>query len=290
MATRTIDKNLVIIWLKSNINDSYSNTLTRLQQIADQTYVFTDIDTCVDFITDNMDEKIFLILSTKSSPQLLPLIHSIKQLYHIYIHSNNAVEELGPHDFSKVMKVSNSMELICDLLQKDIRMCIDDMNSISIVSRDQCSTKNLRELPPSFMYTQILAEILFDIADTQNDMENLIHFWYQEYVNNESQLKNIHDFQSGYRSDLAISWYSRENFVYSILNQALRTLDANVLIKMGFFLHDLHRQIKQLHDQQSIDRIQQTVYRGQGMHTDEFDKLRNSPGGLLSFNNFLSTS
>jgi tetratricopeptide (TPR) repeat protein len=59
---------------------------------------------------------------------------------------------------------------------------------------------------------------------------------------------------------------------------------------MGFFLRDLHQQINQLYSEQSMNRVRQNVYRGQGMHNDEFAKLRNSQGGLLSFNSFLSTS
>ncbi|CAF2830688.1 unnamed protein product [Rotaria sp. Silwood2] len=59
---------------------------------------------------------------------------------------------------------------------------------------------------------------------------------------------------------------------------------------MGFFLSDLHQQIEHLSNQQPITEIPFTVYRGQGMSIYEFEKLRQSIGGLLSFNNFLSTS
>jgi tetratricopeptide (TPR) repeat protein len=291
---RFIDQNFLVIWLNLSIDesdDSYHNTLTRLKQIADKTHVFTDVDMCVSFLTDVINEKVFMIISTNPSSQLVPVIHNIAQLYYIYIHSNNTVEEeYRLHEFKKVGKVSNSIESICELLKKDIRKCGYDVNSISIVSPDQCSTKNLRELPPSFMYSQILTEILFDIGDPQSDMVDLINFWYQQYFDNESQLKKIDEFEKKYRPDLAIRWYSRENFVYSILNQALRTLDVEVIIKMGFFLRDLHQQINQLYSEQSMNRVRQNVYRGQGMHNDEFAKLRNSQGGLLSFNSFLSTS
>lgn len=54
-------------------------------------------------------------------------------------------------------------------------------------------------------------------------------------------------------------------FVYSILNQALRHLDIDVIITMGFYLRDLDAQIKQLHKKQSVNRVHQTVYRGQVM-------------------------
>ncbi|CAF1594574.1 unnamed protein product [Adineta ricciae] len=77
-----------------------------------------------------------------------------------------------------------------------------------------------------------------------------------------------------------------------MLNQALRTLDGEVIINMGFFLHDLHKQIQQLHQEQvsSSGRKPFVVYRGQGLYKKDFDQLSKTVGGLLSFNNFLSTS
>ncbi|CAF1334344.1 unnamed protein product [Adineta steineri] len=77
-----------------------------------------------------------------------------------------------------------------------------------------------------------------------------------------------------------------------MLNQALRTLDSDIIINMGFFLRDVHQQIQQLHEQQvsSYGRKPFVVYRGQGLMKLDFGKLQKTKGGLISFNNFLSTS
>ncbi|CAF1167690.1 unnamed protein product [Adineta steineri] len=62
---------------------------------------------------------------------------------------------------------------------------------------------------------------------------------------------------------------------------------------MGFFIHDLHRDIQRLHSEQ-FDGQQFsetfTVYRGQGLSKEDFTEMTKTKGGLLSFNNFLSTS
>jgi tetratricopeptide (TPR) repeat protein len=77
-----------------------------------------------------------------------------------------------------------------------------------------------------------------------------------------------------------------------MLNQALRTMDGEIIIIMGFFIRELHYQIEQLHQQQLDSYHGQpfTVYRGQGLSETDFDKLLKTKRGLLSFNNFLSTS
>ncbi|CAF2038566.1 unnamed protein product, partial [Rotaria magnacalcarata] len=72
---------------------------------------------------------------------------------------------------------------------------------------------------------------------------------------------------------------------------ALRLLDMEAMIKLGFFIRSLHLQLKQLHQEQSSNFQQAfTVYRGQGLSQQDFQNLCDSKGGLLSFNNFLSTS
>ena len=70
-------------------------------------------------------------------------------------------------------------------------------------------------------------------------------------------------------------------------------MDIDVILHMGFFIHDLHRQLEHLHKKQYGDYSSAqsfTLYLGQGLSMTEFDEMMNSKGGLLSFNNFLSTS
>ncbi|CAF4593735.1 unnamed protein product [Rotaria sp. Silwood1] len=63
---------------------------------------------------------------------------------------------------------------------------------------------------------------------------------------------------------------------------------------MGFFIRHLHRNIEKLHhEQQSAKTTAVTtfqVYRGQGLSIQDFEKMKQTKGGLMSFNNFLSTS
>ena len=77
-----------------------------------------------------------------------------------------------------------------------------------------------------------------------------------------------------------------------MLNRALRLLEADIMVHMSFFLHDLHRQIQQMHAEQVNQYSGKpfVVYRGQGLPIADFEKLRGTEGGLISFNCFLSTS
>ncbi|CAF3787882.1 unnamed protein product, partial [Rotaria sp. Silwood1] len=72
-----------------------------------------------------------------------------------------------------------------------------------------------------------------------------------------------------------------------MLNKALGTLQVETLLKMGVFIRDLHQNIEKLHSEQTNDI--HTLYRGKTMTKKDFDS-KIQQGGLMSFNNFLSTS
>ena len=102
----------------------------------------------------------------------------------------------------------------------------------------------------------------------------------------------LDEFEKNYQSSDAINWYTRESFMYRMLNRALRLLEIEPLVFMGFFVADLHRQIENLYQQQitSYGTKPITVYRGQILSKGDIEQLKQCQGGLISFNNFLSTS
>jgi hypothetical protein len=60
-------------------------------------------------------------------------------------------------------------------------------------------------------------------------------------------------------------------------NRALRLMDVDVIIKMGFFIGDLQSHIEEPHSKQFGDDNPGnscTVYRGQGMIMDDFEKCK----------------
>ncbi|CAF0741148.1 unnamed protein product [Adineta steineri] len=154
------------------------------------------------------------------------------------------------------------------------------------------SSDNLNQLEPTFMYTQLFKEILLDIKYDHKAIQDLAACCREIFAGNPTELQVINEFEHDYRSKRALWWYTRECFTYKMLNQALRTLDADIIINMGFYLRDVHKQIQQLCEQQvgSYKRKPFIVYRGQGLMKSDFEKLQKTKGGLISFNNFLSTS
>jgi tetratricopeptide (TPR) repeat protein len=182
---------------------------------------------------------------------------------------------------------------ICRALHQAAKQCDQDSIPMSFVTvSDEAINQNLNQLEPSFMYTQIFKEILLDMKYDEKSIKDLANYCRGFYPDNTKELMIIYEFEHSYRSKSPIWWYTRQCFTYQMLNQALRTSEGDTIINMGFFMSDLHQQLQQLHQKQ-VDSYQGKsfiVYRGQGLSYSDFEKLQKTKRGLMSFNNFLSTS
>ena len=101
------------------------------------------------------------------------------------------------------------------------------------------------------------------------------------YINN----KIIYEFENNYSTNQAIWWYTRESFLYRLLNKAFRTDNIDLLFHFRFFICDIEKQLKEHQCTSSI-----RVYRGQLMSNDELKQLQSSLGEYISVNSFFSTS
>ena len=144
------------------------------------------------------------------------------------------------------------------------------------------------------MYTQMLKEILLTLDFDQGHFKDFIRYCHKRFADNTHvELRNVNKIEKEYNGHQAIRWYTYQCFFYTMLNRALRTMEADLIVNMGFFIQDLHKHITALHIQQYGGQNHPDsfiVYRGQGLSRIDFDQLKKTKGGLSAFNNFLSTS
>jgi tetratricopeptide (TPR) repeat protein len=270
------------------------NTLAQLRNIVSDVHLFTEPDQCVDFLTDIKDMNVFLIADGSLGQHTISLMHDIPQLDAIYIFcGNKSRHEEWTKKWNKVNGVHTEIKPICETLQLAAKQCNEDSIAISFMALgEEASSQNLNQLEASFMYTQIFKEILLEMKHHPQAIKDFAVYCRKLYNDNVFQLTIIEEFECDYRPESSIWWYTRVPFTYEMLNRALRALEGDTIINMGFFIHDLHRQIEGLHKKQVSSYHEKPffVYRGQGLSTTDFDKLQKTKGGLISFNNFLSTS
>jgi len=282
-----IVQNVLLIWLDSNIDQNTAdcqNTITKLQRVINLIQTFTESDRCIEFLKKINDDKAYLIISGSFGEHLMPQIHDLTHVDTIFIFcGNKSHHEIWAKNWSKIKGVFAKIEPICEALKKLTRQHEQDSIPMSFIKTNASS----------FVYASIFKEILLTIQFEERHIQYFLKYCRNLFADNDYELENINKFEQTRTKKSPVRWYTSDCFLYPMLNRALRSLDGDIIIKMGFFIADLHRQIEELHKEQFGDGQAHTpfiVYREQGMTKIEFTKFQQNTGGLLSFNNFLLAS
>jgi len=297
--TQRIIQNFHLVWLDANINeeaDDFRNSITKLRQVVNTVNTFVDADKCIDFINNIQEETAFMIISGALGQTTVPIIYSKKQISDIYIFCRNKNwHEKWTKEWPKIKGVFTNIQPICEALKQAAHACDHNAVSISFATTSDAATSvtNKNVLDCSFMYTQILKDILLTIDFDHGHIMDFVKYCRVELSGNSKQLKNVDRIEKEYRDHQPIWWYTCETFLYSMLNRALRLMDVDIIVQMGFFIRDLHKNIADLHSKQFSGQTSSQsfiVYRGQNLSQTDFNQLKQNQGGLFAFNNFLSTS
>jgi tetratricopeptide (TPR) repeat protein len=203
-------------------------------------------------------------------------LESIKKTYSHNVKDDR--DQCFPHDLISIDELINSGQ----------------KNALPISIFSNYQEKSIRNLTTSenalFIWYQLLIDVLLRIpTSNQNAKIDLIKFSREYYEGNEKEQEKINEFDQYYQSKKAIFWYTRDCFLFRLLNQAFRTEDIDNIFKFRFFIVDLYQQLLDLHSSQHFPS-KLTVYRGQSIGLTELEHLKANIGQLISMNTFLSTT
>ncbi|CAM4924167.1 unnamed protein product, partial [Rotaria socialis] len=285
---RRMAQNYLVIWVDGNIdenNNDCRNTLTQLRAVVSDVNVCTTPEQCVEFINEIDDGKAFIISSGALGQSLVNDIHSLPKVDAIYIFCDNKTRyESWAKEWPKIRGVFTLIKPICESLKKVAHECDHDSIPMSFVPKQTMAggatgsgPKNLDRLPPTYMYSVIFKDIILEIDDDDEKSMNTLAIYCQKQNIPE---KEINKFKLNYHQKSAVWWYTKQIFLYGMLNRGLRSLDMEAMFKLGFFIRKLHLQLEQLHQEQSASfKKYFTVYRGQGLSQQDFQNLMDSKGG-----------
>jgi tetratricopeptide (TPR) repeat protein len=162
----------------------------------------------------------------------------------------------------------------------------DEALSISIINpNDHSKEQSSTGLDGQFIHSQLLIDCLIRMKSLSTDKNDLISLCKQIYKKNRGEQKIVREFERKYSPDRSIWWYTRQSFLYRLLNKALRVQNIHLLFLFRFFIRDLG---EQLENNKCLSSVH--VYRGQLMCKEEIEVLVKSRGELISMNSFFSTS
>ena len=248
-------QNYLLAWLDATIDESSTDcqhSLQQLRTVITEVTLFTESDACIQYLQSVKDEKVFVIASGSLGKDFLPRVHSMVQVNTIFIFCRDRVRHKPwSNQWFKIGDVYTRIEPICEALRQSTKRCNQDHTPMSFLLRTaRGSTPSLNQLEPSFMYTHLFKNAILDMKHERQARDDFVKYCRERRTNIPSDLKLIEEFERDYSADKAIWWYTRECFMYQMLNQALRLLEADNIVNMAFFVHDLHRQIEQLHRKQ----------------------------------------
>lgn len=165
------------------------------------------------------------------------------------------------------------------------RIKVEEPIAINIFAICNNPDQSTTELNGHFLHSLLLIDVLIRMKSIESDKQQLITLCKKEYENNHTQLALLKEFEDNYSADKALCWYTRESFLYKMLNKALRVQNIEVLFLFRFVIADIYQQLKEKQCQSPV-----RVYRGQFMSEDELNNLQQSIGEFISINSFFSTS
>ncbi|CAF5050239.1 unnamed protein product, partial [Rotaria sp. Silwood1] len=288
-----------VIWFDPK-NSDYLSRKARLRSIGNYLKKFDDINSCVDYLFSNKlnSRKLFLILPGSYGRKILPFVYDETNITFIYIFCKDEEKHKEWTELysNKLRGVFVDKEQLLTKLNSDIDF-YTKMIPITVVPekklKKETSCYNLNEEEALFMWNQLLIDILNRMPLTSVSRKDLLDECRQEYQGDNIELCKIQEFEDTYNADNVIEWYTRDAFLYRLLNRALRTRDISIIFRFRFVLVDLHNRLSDLHVKyiDSLDKtVNLTVYRGQGLTISELTKLKENINGRIAMNSFTSTS
>ena len=296
-STTSMVQNFYLVWLDKAIdknNDKWHTFITKLHEIFNTIHTFVDLDQCIDHITDTQD-TVFIIISGEFRTAFISILNELTQVNSLSIFCENQFQyDKWQKESAELPGIYMDIVSIYDALKNTVQDYDHNAFYGSFVKKsEEIADKKLNTLDSSFMYTQMLKDILLTLEFNSGHFKEFIRYCREKFANNAVELRNVQKIEKEYDGQQAIRWYTYQSFLYSMLNRALRTMEADLIVNMGFFVQDLHKHITALHTEQYGGRDHLNsfiVYRGQGLSQIDFNQLKTTEGGLLAFNNFLSTS
>jgi len=283
-----------LIWFDPNIGSREDTKITmkKLREINDYVVFHNELELCLTHIRSIANEKIFLVTSGARASEILPHLLSLRQIDSIFIFCMKISKyEHLMNKYSKIIGIYVKIDSLCESIREQMNLVNKQFETFSFFDQNQKAIKDLSRESAEFLRSQLFTHVILRLPRHQQAKKQMLDICRQYYRGNLTEQRLIDEFERTYTPDKAIQWYSKESFIYKLVNKALRCEDIDQLHTFRFFIGDLSESLARKHQEivQSGEQIL-TVYRGAKLSSEELDKLKENKGKLISTNGFLSTS
>jgi hypothetical protein len=261
---RFVEK-LFSIWIHSTcINPILEEILSPYAQIIP----FSNVDNTLIEKKQNENEIIFVIIS--NNEQILCQLDKLEEVHSIFIYSsNNSSQSIKAFQerFRQVKGIFVDISLLSRRILLQIKRIQEDFIPITILPSSSffLEQSDLDYLDPSFMYIQFLKDIFMDVTYNKESRKEFIDYYRTTVKQHEATNKMLDEIENYNDRKTLIQQYTSPNTsLFRLLNEAIRQMNIEVLLLMGFFIHDLCWELEERYWDSGIsNREEIIVYRGQ---------------------------
>ncbi|CAF1501102.1 unnamed protein product, partial [Didymodactylos carnosus] len=297
--TKEQNHDQVLLILFDPIADNKSQILNEHLSQVDDVVFYTDQSTCVNDICVNEKETIFLVVCSNNPSEIIQLVDNKTQVDSIFIfckdESELCDEAALKSTYTKIVGVFTNYVAISKNIRNGMNSIGKQSAAFSLYDQTQKATRDLNKESGSFLFFQLFKDVLLDMPKTVQSKMDMIEKCRSYYRGNRKEMENIDLFEQSYKDSESIPWYTKESFLYKLVNKALRTEDVEALYTFRYYIADLcinlakkFRELKRKQQKKSTTVIK--LYRGLQMGKNEIENLKLNVGNLMSTNGYLSTS
>ena len=281
-------EDITIIYFNITVNRKTTRRINMLREINNYVIMHTDIDECVVRTQTIKKEKIIFVTTGKNVANILPRIEKIRQIDGIFIFS----AKLNKYDQfkEKIAGIFNDNNDMIVAIRKHIETIYKQLQALSFYRHYQRYIRNLTDMSATFLWFHVFKDVVMKLSHDENAKKEMLDVSRNYYRDNVQELRRIDEFEQRYRSVDAIRWYTKNSFIYRLLNKALRTEDVEQMYAFRYFIQDLCSALTIKHKTFLDYGEPVTVYRGLRLTKFEFDELVKDEQQLISMNGYLSTS
>jgi hypothetical protein len=296
--TNKLHEDVIAIWLDNTIGTSiesqWFNIARQLRQIISHVEVVTTVHECINYVCSSGITQIVLIVAgTYGDDFDMRLFEEIIHNVFIYILTSNKSDCNSHH--TSIRGCFDNANALVNQVRDDYEIYtankVSDTNAIRMTSGGS-TTRCVNPQLIQWKCVNLIMDLFRQMpCPREQSMNRLLQFCRSHYSNNHGRLRDITEFQETYQSETSIRWYTRDSFLYRLLNQSLRTNNLDASMSFSHVLIDIYDQLYKLHSQRHNEsQTSLIVYRGQEMDIDELRNLCRNIGGFISNNTMMSTT
>jgi tetratricopeptide (TPR) repeat protein len=302
-------ESVTLIWFDSEVNkhneafaDDMRKTEVMLRRLNDFVLLCSSEADCITQMERSKSERVILIISGMcATAALLEKAHSFRQVDTILIfcmQSSKYEALLQDIKNTKIKGIFTDQDSLERCIFKTVRAIKKQLAVFALYdSRKLKSIHNLDRGRGTFIWRQLMKEAVTKMprnnaSEERVSKQEILQKCREYYRDNKNEMKNIDEFDRKYTHDQAMWWYTKDTFLFRLVNKALLTEDIEAFYTYRFYIADLCRCIAENSKclRGKSDCTLYKVYRGKKQSQEEIQRLKDSIGQLIAANGFLSAT